>query len=126
MNTFQKYAPTLLRIGMAIVILWFGFQQLTDALSWVGFLPEWTTRLPLNQVGLVMINGWFEIIFGLMLLLGFYTRFTALFIALHLLEITWTVGYGGIGARDFGLTLAMISISMNGASPLSVDYLLSE
>jgi hypothetical protein len=38
-----------------------------------------------------------------------------------LIEITYTVGYGGLGARDLGLTLAMISIFMSGPSPFSID-----
>ncbi len=121
----KKASPIILRVGMAAIILWFGFSQLSDATSWLGFLPAWTTPLPVSQIGLILVNGWFEVVFGFMLLFGFWTRFTAAFLFLHLLDITYTVGYGGIGVRDFGLTIAMIAIFFEGSSAFSFDYLLA-
>jgi uncharacterized membrane protein YphA (DoxX/SURF4 family) len=67
------------------------------------------------------LNGWFEISFGLCLLFGFYTRIVALFLALHLLEIMYSVGYSPIGVRDFGLTIAMFSVFLFGADDFSAD-----
>jgi len=34
---FRKASPTVLRIGMALVFIWFGMSQLIDVNSW-GFL----------------------------------------------------------------------------------------
>ncbi len=117
----KKFAPILLRVGMAVVILWFGFSQLADPNSWLGFLPSWTTALPINQIQLIYLNGWFEVTFGLCLLFGFYTRFVALFLALHLLDIAYVVGYDGLGVRDFGLALATVSVFLSGSDAFSID-----
>ncbi len=121
LNSLIPYAPAIVRIGISLVVLWFGFQQMQNPLSWLSVLPEWTQSLPISQVALIYLNAWFEIVFGLLLLVGFYTRPVALLVALHLLDITFTVGYGAIGVRDFGLTLSAIAIFANGYDKLSVD-----
>lgn len=119
----KKYAPILLRISMAVVIIWFGISQLSDPNSWLGFLPSWTTSLPINQIQLIYLNGWFEVSFGFLLFCGFYTRFVSLLLFLHLLDITYTVGYNAIGVRDIGLALATISVFLFGSDSWSIDKL---
>lgn len=119
----KKFAPILLRLSMAVVIIWFGWSQLTDPNSWLGFLPDWTKTLPISQMALVYLNGWFELTFGLALFFGFYTRFVALLLALHLLDITYIVGYNAIGIRDLGLALATISVFLFGSDSFSADVL---
>ncbi len=117
----KKIAPVLLRLSMSIIILWFGYQQIVDANSWLGFLPPWTTSLPISQIDLIYLNGTFEIVFGIFLLLGFYTRFAAVMLALHLFDITYTVGYDAIGVRDMGLAMSTLVVFFYGADSLSVD-----
>ena len=119
----KKFAPILLRVSMAAVIIWFGSSQLSDPNSWLGFLPDWTKTLPISQIALVYLNGWFELSFGLSLLFGFYTRFVSLLLALHLLDIAYIVGYNAIGIRDLGLALATISVFLFGSDSFSIDAL---
>jgi uncharacterized membrane protein YphA (DoxX/SURF4 family) len=123
MEKLKISAPTFLRICMSLVILWFGIQQVTDAPSWLAYLPSWTTNLPISQTTIVYLNGTFEIIFGLFLLIGFYTRIVALILALHLLDIAYTVGYDAIGIRDLGLALSTLTVFLNGADAFSFDTL---
>ena len=75
----------------------------------------------LSASTLVTFNGAFEVIFGLCLLLGFFTRVSALLLALHLVSITMTVGYNAIGVRDFGLTLSAFALFLMGVHAYSVD-----
>jgi len=35
----KKYSPVILRFGLAIVFLWFGFSQLKNPDSWTSLLP---------------------------------------------------------------------------------------
>jgi len=123
-TTFTKMrnaAPSVLRIGMSIIILWFGYQQVTDPTTWIGFLPAWTTVIPISQTGLVFLNGTFEIVFGVFLFLGFYTRFVSLILALHMFDITYVVGLDAIGMRDLGLSIGILAIFLYGADDFSVD-----
>lgn len=119
--SMKKYAPTILRVGLSTVILWFGYQQIAHTSAWVGYLPDWTTAFPIQASTLVYLNGLFEIVFGLLLLTGLYVRISALLLALHLFEITFTVGYTAVGVRDFGLSVALLSIFFYGADFFTLD-----
>ncbi len=120
----QKYAPSLLRVGLALVFLWFGFDQLVNTSSWLRLIPDVVISLShLSATTLVHFNGSFEIIFGLALLAGFFTRTVALLLALHLMDIIFVVGLTSIGVRDFGLMIAAFSIFLHGADALSIDML---
>ena len=102
-------AKTTLRIGMALVFLSFGVMQLSSPEQWLGFLPEWTTNLQMSQTIFVYLNGSAEIILGLFLIVGLYTRAAALLLGLHLLGISLSVGYSPTMIRDLGLTIATIT-----------------
>lgn len=119
----KKIAPTVLRIGIALVFLWFGTEQIINPNMWVGYIPEsLVSMLSLSALKLVYLNGLFEIIFASALLLGYFTRFTALLLALHMLDITYVVGFDAVGVRDFGLAIATITIFMFGVDHFSLDY----
>jgi uncharacterized membrane protein YphA (DoxX/SURF4 family) len=117
----KNLSSTILRIGLGIVIIYFSLQQLNNPSSWIGYLPDFTKNLPISQITFVYLNGWFELTFGTLLILGFYTRIVAGLLALHLLGIVFSVGYNPTGMRDFGLTIALFSISLYGESMYSLD-----
>jgi uncharacterized membrane protein YphA (DoxX/SURF4 family) len=115
----ETYSPAVLRIGMAAVILWFGLAQLLNASSWTVYVPDSiVTMTSLSAVTLVYFNAIFELVFGVLLLFGWQTRFVAFFLAAHLFDIMYVVGYGEIGVRDFGLAVATLAVFMNGADVL--------
>lgn len=114
-------APIVLRVALALVFFWFGTQQLTNPGQWVRFLPGFLGGLPIALTTIVALNGWFEIVAGLALLFGLYTRLVALLLSLHLLGITVTLGLNAIGIRDFGLTFAAFTVALQGAGSCSLD-----
>lgn len=114
--------PFLLRVGLSIVFLWFGAHQLSAPAGWVSFLPPWSQALPVSQISLVLLNGWFEVAAGVLLLLGGHTRLIALLLGVHLLGIAFTVGINGpVGIRDFGLAVAALSLSLTKEHDFSLD-----
>lgn len=120
------YASPLLRIGMALVFLWFGFEQLFNTSAWVRLIPEWVTGLTgLTASTLVQFNGAFEVVFGTCLLFGFFTRVVSFLLALHMIHITFTLvmasGWNAISVRDFGLSVATITLFLLGNHSFSVD-----
>lgn len=118
----RRFAPVVLRIGIALVFLWFGYQQITVPGAWTSLIPDWAMSLSgFSAHALVLANGCFEIVFGLLLLLGVFTRFVAFFLALHMFSIMWTVGYTAIGVRDFGLSMAALSVFLYGADSWCFD-----
>lgn len=118
----KKFSPVVLRVGMALVFLWFGTNQFIDTNAWIGFIPDSVVHVTsLDPATLVHLNGIFEIVFGAMLLLGIFTRFAAFLLVLHTLDIMYIVGFDSIGVRDFGLSIAMIAVWLNGDDMFTLD-----
>jgi len=116
------YATVVIRISLALVLLWFGIDQILNPGNWFGYIPlSISSIIPFNLGTLILLNGIIEIIMGVLLLIGLYTRIIAFIAALHLLSITIAVGYNEIGVRDFGLTMMAISLIFSGAGVLSLD-----
>ena len=125
---FKAYAPVATRIALSLVFLWFGFDQALHTSDYIGYIPDSIVSLSGLSAGvLVHLNSVFELVFGSALLLGFFTRTAALLLALHLFDITFIVGFDQIGVRDFGLSMATLSVFLYGKDVLSLDrYITSE
>ena len=122
MNRLQKYAPLILRLSLGAVFVWFGSQQLGHPDAWTGYIPASVLSMTgLSANMLVHFNGLFEVLFGTMLFFGFYTRITAALLFLHMLDITYVVGYTSIGVRDFGLSMGALSAFLYGADMFTLD-----
>lgn len=117
-----SYAPVLLRLGMGVVFLFFSYYQFNDPSLWTGIVPkEITAIFAGNAIMLVLMNAWFELVAGICLLIGFQVRTVALLLALHLFGIASTIGISPLGIRDFGLSVATLSIFFAGYDMLSLD-----
>lgn len=120
-TNLEKLGPIVLRFGMALVFLWFGFSQIFNPDQWVSFLPGFLEVFPISASNFVLANGSFEVIGGVFLILGVYTRLAALLLALHLFGIAFIIGWNALGVRDFGLAVATLVIFLQGAGGLSFD-----
>jgi uncharacterized membrane protein YphA (DoxX/SURF4 family) len=136
-NKYKEYAPIVLRLGLSLVFLWFGLTQLINPESFFGYIPDWITphsvemihehpfqsahNLPLTPHIIIMANGAFETLFGLLLLVGLFTRISSLLLAAHLFFIMIGLGYNDIAVRDFGLVVATIAIFLLGPDKWCFD-----
>ena len=121
MQRYPEGAAILVRLALSVVFLWFGLNQLFDAASFMGFVPSWAYNLPVSVTTLVLFNGVFETIFGLALLLGVFVRPVSFLLALHLVGIAFSVGYGDVFNRDLGLAAATFSVFLSGADNWCLD-----
>lgn len=123
----QKYVNPALRVGVSLIFIWFGMQQLTHPSSWTSFIPDflvsWTG---ISVWTFVALNGAFEVVFAFCLIAGFYTRISALHLALHMLVITIVVGYNATGVRDFGVFLASMAVFANGIDKYCLDRVMEK
>jgi hypothetical protein len=118
----ERYAGSVLRYGLSAVILWFSLQQFLHTMLWTAYVPDYIVAMTHLSAAIIVIgNAIFELIFGILLAFGWQTRIVALLLAFHLFDIMWTVGYGEIGVRDFGLAVATFVIFMNGSDLLAVQ-----
>jgi uncharacterized membrane protein YphA (DoxX/SURF4 family) len=120
MKLKSDHGKILLRISLALLFLWFGVNQLYSPANWTGFVPEQISSI-ISAGTIVFLNGILEVILGLTLLVGIYTRLSALILALHLFPIALSMGYSAITIRDLGLALATLSIVFLGPDSLSLD-----
>ena len=110
----------VLRWSWALLFVWFGTQQLLHPSQWVTFLPMWTGYFPIPAEMLIQLNGWMELCLAALLLLGCFTRLSALLLAAHLAGIAVSVG-GAIGVRDAALAMAGISLALGEPDAWTLD-----
>src|SRR3989344_2300691 len=116
------YSTLVLRIGLTVVLLWFGTSELIDAASWTSYAPSWAHSLGfMSAEQMVIMKGIFERVVGACLLAGFCLRWAAGLLFLHFFPILFSVGYNEIGMRDFGLHMAALSLFLSGDDRFSVD-----
>ncbi len=111
----KKYAPVIIRLGLAFVFVWFGMTQLFDQSAWVSFIPKaLTSATGMSAETFVIFNGVFEVFMASLLAFGLYTRFVGALLFLHMFAIIADVGLSPIGMRDIGLMTALLSITLQG------------
>ena len=113
-SSWKEYSPAFLRIGMGLVFLWFGSNQLINPEDWIGYLPSFllgVARPELFMYG----NGTLEVVLGVCLVAGLFVRLSAVILALHLIGIISSLGYNAVAVRDFGLMMATIVVALNGS-----------
>jgi len=122
LDKLKQYSPAITRISLSLVFLWFGVNQLFDAEKFMGYLPEFLLSSSYAS-SLVIFNGIFEVLAGVLLLVGKFIRPVSLVLAGHLFFIILSLGYNDIAVRDFGLMLITISTFIGGKDIWSLDYL---
>jgi len=120
LKIYQEQSKFLLRLAISLVFIWFGINQLGNIENFLSYLPNFILTSNFTNI-IVIFNGVFELIFGILLLIGLFTRFTALILSINLLTIAIGLGYNDIFIRDLGLTLATFSIFLGGTDKWCLD-----
>lgn len=118
----SEWGIFVLRAGLAVLFLWFGFSQLLDQSQWTSWVPQWAMNLTgLEAEMIVLLNGGFEIAFGVLLALGLYMRPAAALLGLHLAVLVFEIGLTPIGLRDFAIMMASFALALMPPDPYSLD-----
>jgi uncharacterized membrane protein YphA (DoxX/SURF4 family) len=107
----KGFAPLVLRIGISIVFIWFGWSGLTHTGMWTGLVPSWAAAIA-APVTLVKLHGLVELVFGILLLFGVYARLCAVILCISLLDTLFLVS-GPTFIRDLGLFFGLVSLVLN-------------
>jgi uncharacterized membrane protein YphA (DoxX/SURF4 family) len=117
------FAPIILRLGLAGVFIWFGTSQIFDQAAWTSFIPTWLADLTgLSNIKLVLANGVFELVAGILLVFGVWVRPVAALLFLHMCGIVVTVGLDSIGVRDVAIASGLLSVALYGNDIISWHY----
>ncbi len=124
MNNFKlrNLAPVVVRLGLAMVFLWFGSNQILNQEMWTSLIPEWVTSFTgFDAATIVTLNGMSEIALAVLLAFGMYIRVVATLLFIHLVMIINELGLSAIGVRDVGLAFAMLAVALHGYDKYSYD-----
>ena len=117
----SRYAPVVLRLGLAAVVLWFGMNELMSPAAWASYVPEWATSLSgLTPLTIVYLNGAFEVVAAILLALGVFVRTISFLLFAHLIVIVAEIGLNPTGVRDLGLAAGFLSLMLSGPDALSL------
>ena len=112
----------IIRVGLASVFLWFGIDKIVHPIFWSSFIPEWVVNvLPFSVFTINYILSGVEIVLGLLLLLGLFTRKVAVVTALFMAGIILSVGYNDIAVRDFAILTMAIALALAKEHELTLD-----
>ncbi|MEK7556602.1 MAG: hypothetical protein AAB538_01360, partial [Patescibacteria group bacterium] len=106
----------VLRIGVGIVFLWIGIDILRHSDLWLGFVPE-SLPFGIPRAVALQLNGFFDILLGILLLVRIFPKTAAAFAVLHLAGILLTQGVNAILIRDVGLLGAALALLRWPSSP---------
>ncbi|KYH27513.1 DoxX [Halalkalicoccus paucihalophilus] len=127
------WSPLFIRIALGIVFLVAGIGKVfavgpkaTGMAGFAGFLASLSVPMPTLFAWLV---GLLELVGGLLLLVGLFTRYAAVLLAIDMLVATWLVhlpsGFAvGNGGYEYTLVLALVSIALvfSGPGRLALEY----
>lgn len=122
----KELASVVLRVSLSLVFLYFAVMQLSNADEWTSFVPDFLVSLGISANSIVLLNGVLELVLGIFLIIGLYTRFASLILSLHLFGIAFSIGFSPLGVRDFGLAFATLALFLYGADKYTLDYKLSK
>lgn len=120
-QALRNWAPTVARLALGLVLLWFGMHELLQPSLWTGYVPVISATSEFALI-LVLIHGWVLVMAGAALVLGIAPRLAAALSALMLLEIVLslsiTAGVSDIVARDVGVFGLAVAVFANDQSRL--------
>ena len=99
------WAPTVARVVLGVVLLWFGYHELVLPGEWTGYVPVVSESSSLAIV-LVLAHGWVLLVLAAALIAGIAPRVSAALASVLLLEIVISLAVTGLSdtaLRDLGV-----------------------
>ena len=123
---FRHISPLfVVRLGIAVVFLWFGMDKFFRPLVWFGFVPEFAVGLnPLSPSAFMYVQGVVETALGFLLLIGFFTRIASVAAAFIMLLVVVSLGFNDLGIRDFAVFCIAVALSLSDPVKPSLDFYL--
>ncbi len=97
-----KYSYIVLCVGLAAVFFWFGVDKFFHPAYW---LNAW---VPKTQF--IYVEGILEVLIGLSLISGVFTRFFSAIGIMFLVVVLFIVGFNEIAVRDVGLIGGLLAV----------------
>jgi uncharacterized membrane protein YphA (DoxX/SURF4 family) len=104
-----------IRIGLALVFIWFGIDKFIQPQYWVdAWMPSWAQHgalsIGMSTGNVVFLIGLFEVLVAISLATGFFMRMFAGIAIAFLLMVIVTHGFSEVLVRDIGLVGGLLAI----------------
>ena len=110
----EAWAPTVARVLLGLVLLWFGYHELVSPLLWTGYVHVLPATSHVAEV-LVLGHGWLLAMLAVAIIVGIAPRLSAAVAVLLLAEIVisliTTGGLSDLVLRDVGVLGLAIAIT---------------
>lgn len=119
----------VLRLGLAIVLLDFGLDKMSNPGLWLMYVPTAMSGLAGDMTSLtraVQAQGLLELVVGAHLGIGFLTRQFAACSTILLFAVILAIGWTPVGIRDAGLLSVACAIVVLGPGRFSLDCILTQ
>jgi len=109
------FSQLSLRIGLAVVFLWFGVNKFIQPQYWVdAWMPQWAQHVAqaigMSGTNVVFLIGIFEVLVAVSLVTGFFSRAFALAAIVFLCIVLVASGLNEIVVRDIGLIAGLVAL----------------
>ncbi|MCP6719796.1 MAG: DoxX family protein [Patescibacteria group bacterium] len=98
-----------LRIGLGLTLIYAGVNMFLNPFNWIGFIPRWIGNI-IDPQTFLYIHSTFELVLGLILIIGLWLPLAALLMFLNMFAILLFFGVDDITFRDFGLLMAALAL----------------
>ena len=130
-SNYNKYKPLILRVFLGLTILFWGYEKLTLEKLVKSYTMDYENLMIFDVNTFLTVAGWLQIFIALILILGIFTRFGALLIAL--MGLITIIIPGFIVLKDvphfayaFALTGAALTLMIEGSGGLSIDQYIQQ
>ena len=116
-NSKNQASLWSLKIGLAAVFLWFGVDKFFHPNYWIdAWVPAnvllFVNNFGINEIQFTYLNGIFEVVVGLSLLTGVFSRMFAFLATLFLCTVILFIGFNEVIVRDVGLIGGLMAIAL--------------
>lgn len=113
-NHIQSKLISLSRISLGLLFLYFGILAVYNPGAQLGWLADWVLRIPfVGTSSFIFLIGIVEIIVGVGLVLGIFTRISAYVATALLVSISINLGFTEIAYRDLALACAALVVAVS-------------
>ena len=120
LENLKPYAPKAVRYAVGLTFFLIGLDQLLKPSLWASYFPQ-ALPFSIEVAQAVLLNGLFDILIGVLLLVGFLTRIASAFATIHLAGVIFVLGYNDIAIRDIGILIAALAVFFHGPDNWCLD-----
>ena len=112
-----KYSNWALRIGLAVVFLWFGIDKFFHPVYWINaWIPagvlSFISKFGISDIQFTYLNGVFEVVVGFSLITGIFSKIFSYLAVAFLVSIILFVGFNEVIVRDISMIGGLLAIAL--------------